>query len=122
MVVIVQIALKPIKHVIHVGKSSLLEFLAGIDRAMTAAANQHNGPRGARHLLYLLDKVRVDIPIRSVIPADVHRADRMPHKQILHLAAAIDKHRMRSLLKKFKGVAGRQMLHSQGVFLQGRQV
>ena len=103
MMLVVERAFEAVEDVVDLGEAGLLEREPGIDRAMAAAADQHDRPVHARDLLHLADEMRIDFPVGAVVPRDVLRAHRMADEQVLHLAAAIDEHRLRILLQEVVG-------------------
>ena len=71
-------------------------------RAVAAAADEDDGAVaeiGARELLHLPDEVRVEVPLGAVVPGHHHRAHGVAHEHELHLAAAVDEHRVGVLLR-----------------------
>ncbi len=112
VMVVVERPFEAFEHVEDLGKSRLLQCLAGADRALTAAADEEHRAIHAGDLAHLTDEMRIDVPVGTVVPRDVVRADRMADKQIFHFAAAVDEHRLRVLVQEFEGFAGLQMLHS----------
>ena len=56
----------------------------------------------AQPLLDLLDEAAIHRPIGSVVPGDMKRAHRMAYEEVFHLAAAIEKQRIRMRLEKLK--------------------
>ena len=55
--------------------------------------------------------LRVDRPLGAVVPGDVVGSDRMPHEQVLHLAAAVDEHRVGMVVKEGVRFEGHQVFH-----------
>ena len=88
---------------------------------MTAAADQHHGPVHAGDLLHLPDEVRVDVPVRAVVPGDVLRALRMADEQVFHLAAAVDEDGSWILLQELLCFGGLQVLHGGIVWTADRK-
>src|SRR5258708_16208720 len=80
---------------------------------MAAPANQHDRAVHAGDLLHLPDEMRVDVPVRAVVPRDVLRADRMADEEILHLAAAVDEDRLRIGMEEVEGFLGLHALHGE---------
>jgi hypothetical protein len=112
VVLVVERAFETLEHVVDLGKPGLLQRLAGADRALAAAADEQDRPVHARDLAHLADEVRIDLPVRTVVPSDVMRADRVADEQVLHLAAAVDEHRLRVLVQELVGFLGLQVFHA----------
>src|SRR5215467_8751320 len=108
---LVEWPLEAVENVVHLSKAGLLQGDTGVERAVTAAADQDHGPIHACDLLHLTDEVRIDLPIRSVVPSDVMRTHRVSDEEILHLAAAVDEDRGRIVVQKLQGFLGFEMLH-----------
>src|SRR5687768_17233072 len=94
VVLFVELSLESVQHVVDLGESRSLERMAGIERAVAAAANQHYGAVNARSFSHVSDEIGIDVPVRAIVPGDVDRARRMTDKQELHLAAAVDENRV----------------------------
>src|SRR5690606_38956741 len=91
-----------------------LERLARFERAVAAAADEHDGALGVvgpGKLLHLADEVRVDLPVGTIVPGDMQRADRMADEEVLHLAAAVDEQRIRRGPQELERLPCLQMLH-----------
>ena len=56
--------------------------------------------------------MRIDVPIGSVIPGHMLRADGMADEEVLHFAAAVDKDRLRIGVEEVEGFLGLEMLHA----------
>ncbi len=97
---VVERALEAVQHVVDVGEARLFQRDAGVERAVAAAADQHDRAVHARDLLHLADEMRVDLPVGTVVPGDVMRADRMTDEEVLHLAAAVDEDRRRIVVEE----------------------
>ena len=106
MVVIVEFTLKAVQDVEDLRKACFFQRPSGIQRAITAAADDDHRAVDAGRLFDMSDKVRVDIPVGTVIPGDVDRADGVADEQIFHLAAAVDEYRVRILLEELSGLFG----------------
>ena len=106
MVVVVEFAFKSVQHVVDLGKPGFFQRTAGIERAVAAAADHHDGPVDAGRLFDVGDKMRVDVPVGAIVPGDVDRADRMADEQIFHFAAAVDEYRVPVLLEELSGLFG----------------
>src|SRR5262245_54911252 len=90
MMLLVERSLEAVLHVVDVAEAGVLERGRGIERAVPAAADEHNRPVHARDLLHLADEMRIHFPVGTVVPRDVMRAHGVPDEVELHLAAAID--------------------------------
>ena len=115
MMAVVELTLEAMQHVVDLGKAGLLERGSGIQRAIAGAADQHDGARGmvgTGQPLDLTDELRVDLPVRAIIPADMMGANRMTDEQVFHLAAAVDKQGIRLTGKKRCRVFRAEMFHT----------
>src|SRR5512134_622094 len=110
VVLLVELAFEAVQHVPHFREAGFLERAAGVERAVAAAADEDDRAVDARRLLYVRDEIRVHFPVRAVVPRHEDRARRMPHEQVLHLAAAIDEDRVRILLQELVGLSRLEML------------
>ena len=108
---VVERPLESVEHVVDVGEAGLLQREAGVERAVAAAADQHDRAIHAGDLLHLADEVRVDFPVGAVVPRDVVRADRVADEEVLHLAAAVDEDRRRIVVEELRGFGGLQVFH-----------
>jgi len=106
MVVVVEFTFKAVQHVEDLGKPGLFQRTSGIERAVAAAADHHDGPVDAGRFFDVGDKMRVDVPVGAVVPGDVDRADGMADEQIFHLAATVDEYRVPILLEELGGLFG----------------
>jgi len=111
VMVLVEFALESVQHVVDFGEACFFERAAGIERAVAAAADQNDGAIDTGRFLYMCDKIRVDFPIRAVVPRHQDRARGMTHEQVLHLAAAVDEDGIRILPEKFVGFLGLEVFH-----------
>ena len=59
----------------------------------------------AGDFLHLPDEMRIDVPIRTVVPGDVLRAHRMADEEEFHFAAAVDEDCLRIGVEKGEGFA-----------------
>jgi hypothetical protein len=96
MVVVVEFAFEAVQHVVHAGEAGGFERVAGIDRAVAAAADQHHGAvvGVAGEFLHFADEMRIDLPVGAVVPGHMQRPRRMADEEEFHLAAAIDEQRL----------------------------
>ena len=108
---LIELTLKPVQNVIDVGKPRVFKRTTGIEGTVSAATNYYHRPVHARGLLYLRSKMRIDLPVRAVIPRNHHRTDRMTNEKKFHFATAIDEKRVRISLQVFIGLTGLKMLH-----------
>ena len=106
VVAVVERAFEPIEHVVDLAESGFFERYAGVERAMSAPADQHDRPIHARNLLHLTNEMRIDFPVGPVIPRDVVRAYRVADEKILHLAPTVDENGGRSFVEESCGFAG----------------
>ena len=90
-----------------------LQRIGGMQRTMTAAANQQHRPAGIafQQALHPQRKIRVNFPIRCFLPGHMLRPNRMPHIHMFDFGAAIDKHGIRRVLQESVGGQGIKMLH-----------
>src|SRR4029453_5869937 len=89
MVVLVERAFESFEDVEDLGEAGLFERHSSVERAVSAAANEHDGAVGAGDLLHLSHEMRIDVPVGPVVPCNVMRTDGMADEVILHLAAAV---------------------------------
>lgn len=106
MVVVVELAFKAVQHVVDLGETGFLQRTSRIQRPVAAAADHHHRPVDAGRLFDVGDKMRVDVPVRAVVPGNVNRTDRVAHEQVFHLAAAVDEYRIRVLFEEFGSLFG----------------
>ena len=97
---LVERALEAVEHVVDVRETGLLQRETGVDRAVAAAADQHDRPVHAGDFLHLPDEMRVDLPVGPVVPGDVVRADRVADEEVLHLRPAVDEDGRRVLVQE----------------------
>ena len=109
----IEIALKTFEYVIDADKAGRLQGKPGIDGPVAAPADEdHRSMRCvADCFFHMPDKMRIDFPVRAVVPRDHDRAHRMADKQKLHFAATIDEYRRRLSFQEFTGLLGRKMIH-----------
>ncbi len=119
LVLLVELALESVQYIIDIGEAYLLECDARIDGAIAAAANNHHRAVDARGLFYLRNKVRINFPIRSIVPRNYHRADGMADKKELHFAAAINEQRIWIHLQERMGLTRLEMLHEEMTRIDG---
>ena len=79
---------------------------------MSAPADEDDGSVHAGDLLHLPDKMRIDVPIGSVIPSHMLRADGMADEEELHLAAAVDEDRLGIGVEEIECFLGLEVLHA----------
>jgi len=65
----------------------------------------------AGELLHLADEMRVDLPVRPVVPGDMQSTGRMADEKEFHLAAAIDEQGFRIVVQELGGFFGGQVFH-----------
>jgi len=113
LVVVIEITLEALEDVIDLGEARTFERLTGVHTAIARPTNQHHWPIDgvATGFFHLADKMRIDVPVRPVIPRNHHRADWMAHKQKLHLTAAIDEYSRRILCQKVVRVVRLEVFH-----------
>jgi hypothetical protein len=97
VVIVVERAFETFQHVDHLREAGRLQRLAGIDRAIAAAADEQHRPRQVAldHPRHLGGELRVDLPIRRLLPGDMLGADRMADVHVLDFGPAIDQHGLR---------------------------
>jgi hypothetical protein len=111
VMIVVERPFEAVDDVVDLAESRFLERDASVERAMATAADEHYGAIHACDFLHLTDEVRIDLPVRSVVPRDVMRANGMADEVILHLAAAVDEHGRRMLVQERRCFGGLQMFH-----------
>jgi len=99
------------QHVVNLGKTIFFEVTSGFDRAPPRAADQHHWPIDRCCLARMAEKIRIDVPVGSVLPGDVDRPRRMADEQVFDFRAAVDEHRFGVRLKKGVGFGGFEMFH-----------
>ena len=111
MMVVVELAFEAVQHVEHPSEPGGFKGVAGIDRAISAAADQHHRtiPGMAGELLHFPYEVGVDFPVGAVIPRDVADAGRMPDEEEFHFTTTIDKQGAGSLAQELGGFLGGQV-------------
>src|SRR5688572_10933041 len=111
MVLLVELTLEAMQDVPDLGEPRFLERAPGVERAITATADEDDGAIDARRLLHVRDEVGIHFPVRTVVPRHQDRAGRVPHEQVLHLAAAVDEDRIGILLEKRISLSRLEVLH-----------
>ncbi len=119
MVTVVEFTLKAVQHVEHLGKTGFFQRVACIERAVTAAADHDDWSVNTGGLFDVTDEVRIDFPVRAVVPGHMYGAYRMPDKKVFHFAAAIDEYRVRVFLQKVVSSFGFEMFHGRHVGQSG---
>ena len=104
----VQVALKAVQHVDHIGKPRLLQRRARLQRALPAATNQqHRAVLAPRFFLHQLAKLsHMGCEVRVLVPRNVHRARRAPDIHRLDLHPDIDHQAIGVGLHKGPGFTG----------------
>ncbi|VVD62446.1 hypothetical protein PHO31112_00180 [Pandoraea horticolens] len=103
----VQIALEAVLHAVDIEETRRLERFTCGRTAVAAAADQQHGalaPRAGK-LAHARHEVRIDFPIRAIVPGHMDRPGRVSHEQVFHLASAVDKQRVGVGLQKLVGSA-----------------
>ena len=79
MVGVVEFAFEAVQDVVDAGEAGGLQRVAGIDRAVARAADDHDGAvmHVAGELPHLADEMRIDVPVGTVVPGDMKRAGGM---------------------------------------------
>lgn len=113
MEVVVEIALEAFEHIDHLGETSGLQRLTCIHRAPATAADEQHRPRPVRvdQTSHLVGKVRIDFPVRPILPSDMLGTHRMTNVHVLDLCPAIDKGGLRVSLQESMGGKGIKVLH-----------
>lgn len=111
MVILREFTFKTVEYVVNLRKARGFQGVAGVDGSIAAAANQHHRPADMSGFFDMRYEMRINFPIRSVLPRDVDGADRMTDKKIFDFAAAVDKNDVGVLFQKLVGGLGFQMLH-----------
>src|SRR5574341_42215 len=110
----VERSLEAVRDVVDAREAVTLELLARLLRAVAAAADEHDRAHrvvGAGQLLHLPNEVRIDLPVRTVVPRNVQRPHRVADEEVLHLAPAVDEQRIGILLQEFQRLLGLEVLH-----------
>ncbi len=108
---VVEFTLESMQHVVDLGKAGTFQRVAGVERAIAAAADDDDWPVDAGRLFDMGDEMRVDVPVGTVIPCHMDGSDWMANKKIFHFAAAIDEYRIWILLEEFVGLFGFKVFH-----------
>ena len=123
MVLVVEFTFESVNHVINLGEPGALQRLARFERTVAAAADEHDRSRGvigAGELPYLADEMRIDLPVRAVIPRDMQRPQRMTDEQVLHLAAAVDQQRIGVRLQEIVRLPRLEVSHRGAIICRKR--
>ena len=101
MIVFIQRPLKAFHNIDHARKSGHFKGIAGTGRTMSAAADQQHRPVQviAHQLLHLVDKFRIDLPVRPILPGHVLGTQRMANIHELDFGPTVDEHGLGILLK-----------------------
>ena len=90
-----------------------LRDVEAVDRAIAAAADeQHRAAQVALdHPRHLGGELRIDFPIRPLLPGDMLGTGRMADVHVLDFRPAIDQNGLRVVVQKIVGGLGVEMLH-----------
>ncbi len=112
MMMVVKFALETMQDVIDARKASCFKGVAGIYRTVATTADQHE--RTIMHmtgeLFDFADEVRINVPVRTVVPGHMQGACRMADEEKFHFAAAVDEQGLGIF-----GAKTRQLLSGSGV-------
>lgn len=113
---LVEVALESLEDVDDAGEAGSLERFAGIDRARSAAADEQHRPSpvAAQQARDAMGELRIDLPVRRLLPGDVLGTDGMTDIHELDLGAAIDQQRPGVNLEEGVGGGRIEMFHAGG--------
>lgn len=113
MIVIIERSLEAFENIDHPRKARRFQRLAGMQRTMTAAADeQHRALQiTADQPLHLAGEFRIDLPVRGLLPGDMLGTDRMPDVHMFDLGTAIDQQGARLPLQECMGGNGVEVIH-----------
>ena len=92
MVVVIKFAFETMQHVVNLREAGFFQCVPGVQLTVAAAADDNDGPVHTGGFFDVCDEVRVDLPVRTVVPGDMYGPGGMTDEQVFHFAAAIDKY------------------------------
>ena len=115
MKALIKWAFKAFQYVDHRQEAGIFECLAGINRALTATADQQNRPLQITldQTFYLVRKFRVYCPIWRFLSGNMLSPDRMSDVHELNLGTTINQHGLCLFLQEYIGVTGSNILHGE---------
>lgn len=116
MKIVIQRALKPLGDIDHPREASRLQRLTGKDRAAAAAADQQYRARQVTldQTRNLLGKIRINLPIRGLLPSHVFGTNRVTDVHMFDFSPAIDQNSLGKLLQELMGGEWVKVLHGVG--------
>ena len=113
---VIEVALKTVQHVVHVGESGFFQRQSGIHGSAARTADQHDGTVRTGGFFYVRNEIGVDVPFGPIDPGDQDGALGMTDEHVFHLAAHIDEYRLGIGLQKLICLFGCHVLY--GVLLK----
>ena len=113
MEIVIERALEAFDNIDHRLEAGIFQRLASKNGTAAAATDEHHRPRQVAldQTLHIDGEMRIDLPVRRLLPGDMLGADRMTDIHVLDLRAAIDQDGCWRLLQEGMGGKGIEMLH-----------